>query len=285
MQSRSETFLTLFLAGDADGAAELLAHHPDLGTHCGYEAHPLLRRFVDHNNGHCYKPSHLRIADLLTPSNVRCFREAVVRDEFDVVQNHLRSDTCLIHSEFTAGRGIAQAIHHWKSVMVAELLVDAGGNLEVLTTLGESPLTMQLRFGTVEGVQFLLEKGVNPNHGTGGHMPSHSMGELIELLLAYGWDINNGQMLHDANHGHGKRVETWLTYGANPNLRNRHGQTALHLIAARGTGRDVITMLVESGADINARDDDGNTPLDLARRASTQIAAQQLTKLGADENA
>ena len=263
----------------------MLASHPKLAAHNGYSAHPLLRRFVDYNNGHCYKPSHRCIADLLTPSDVQSFRDAVINDSPDDVQMHLRSEARLIHSEFTAGRGIAQAIHHWKSVPIAKLLIGAEASLRVLTTLGESPLSMQLRFGTIKGVRFLLEAGVNPNHGTGGHVPSHSMAECIELLLAHGWDINNGEMLHDANHGHGKRIETWLRYGANPNSKNQNGQTALHLIAARGKGRDTISKLVEAGADLNARDNHGNRPLDLALRAASQVASKQLLVLGADGNA
>jgi ankyrin repeat protein len=262
----------------------MLNHSPELTIHGGYTAHPLLREFVNRNGGHCYKQAHMRIADLLTPEKVRSFRDAVLHDQFDAVQNHLRSDSNLIHAEFTGGRGIAQAIHLWKSLAVADLLVGAGADLEALTTRGDSPLTMQLRFGTVKGSRFLLDKGVDPNHGTGGHMPSNSMIELIELLLAHGWDINNGQMLHDANHGHGSRVITWLKYGANPDTRNHRGQTPLHLFAARGIGRNAIRSLIKAGANINARDNEGKTPLDLAQLAPRHVAMQELITLRSNRN-
>ena len=249
----TDVFLSLFFKGDVDGAKALLNSYPEVAAHSEYTAHPLLRLFVDQNDGHCHKDSHMRIADLLTPEHVREFRNAILKNRLEDAREKLRSDPKLIHAEFTAGRGIAQAIHHWQDIALGELLTEAGANIESLTTRGESPLTMQLRFGTVEGVRFLLGNGANANNGVGGHMPSAQMDELIELLLAHGWDINNGQMLHDANHGHSKRVQTWLRHGADANLRNSSGQTALHLIASRGTGRDVIRALVKSGAETTSR--------------------------------
>ena len=140
---------------------------------------------------------------------------------------------------------------------------------------------MQIRFGTVEGVRFLLERGAHPNVGRGGHMRTAIMPECIELLLKYGWDINRGQLLHDANHGHGARVVTWLQYGADPNATTEQAQTALHLFAARGAGRDAIRALAAAGADLTARDQAGQTPLDLARQAKRRAAEETLRALGA----
>lgn len=256
-----------------------MASNPSLVKHDGYAAHPLLTAFVNRNNGHCHKQSHLQIADLLIAEEIRPFRDAIMHDMIDDAIRLLRADGNLIHAEFTAGRGIAQAIHHWKSVAMGRILVDAGANIEALTTLGETPLSLQLRFGTVNGVRFLLEQGANPNNGARGHMPTASMAELIPLMLSHGWDINNGQMLHDAKHGHGSRVQVWLRFGADPNSRNADGQTALHLIARTGRGRAAIQALAAAGATIDARDNDGRTPLDWARDASQQTAADELVAL------
>jgi ankyrin repeat protein len=275
--------LALVADGDVQGVAALVKRYPALTNDRSYKAHALLRQLVSLNKGHCYKKLHRQIADVLTPASVRSFREAILNDQVDVVRHHLQADADLIYADFTAGRGIAQAIHHWTSLAVAGLCLDAGADIESLTTLGESPLTMQLRFGTVEGVRYLLQNGANPNNGVGGHMPSDTMAERIELLLAHGWDTNHGLMLHDANHGHGARIKTWLKYGADPNAKNDQGQTALHLIAARGTGRDAIHTLIKAGADPDLRDQDGHTPLDLARAARQQSAAQALMARGANK--
>ena len=64
MDATAESFLQLFADGDVDGAPALLARRPELASHSGTKAHPLLREFVDRNHGHCYRRPHLRIADL-----------------------------------------------------------------------------------------------------------------------------------------------------------------------------------------------------------------------------
>ena len=282
--SATEQLLAIFADGNFEAFQKLLAQHQDLARHDKYSAHFLLREFVNRNNGLCYHDKHLAIADLLTLENVRSFRDSVVKNLLADVERTLAKDPKLIDAEFAYGRGISQAIHHWASVDMGRLLVDGGANLEALTSRGESPLTMQLRFGTIHGVRFLLEQGVNVNHGHGGHMPSKTMVPMIELLLQHGWDINRGQLLHDANHGHGQRVRTWLKYGANPNATRPDGRTALHLLAARGTGREAIRELVEAGANIDALDKLGNTPLDLARQATHKTAANEIGSLGGKTN-
>ena len=43
--------------------------------------------------------------------------------------------------------------------------------------------------------------------------------------------------------------------------------TPLH-VAANGRRREIVDLLITEGADVNAKDDDGATPLDLAERES-----------------
>ena len=164
----NRSFLELFMNGDIDAVKALLEDQPEIASYGGHKAHPLLREFVNRNSGHCYKRPHLLIADLLIPAQVRSFRDAVLEDRINDVRDQLRADPSLASAEFTAGRGIAQAIHHWRSIAVGEFLLDAGADIDALTTvhlIGETPLMMQLRFGTVAGTRLLLERGANPNRG------------------------------------------------------------------------------------------------------------------------
>ena len=290
MESGSdEAFLAVFERGDLEAARAAVESQPQLSGYDGIAAHPLLREFVRRNCGHCYKTAHRAIADLLIPDRVRAFRNAVMADRIEAVRTGLSEDPELVHAEFTGGRGIARAIHHWRSVPVGRLLLDGGADVNALTTVGcagETPLMMQLRFGTVEGARFLLENGAEPNLGGLKHTPSASVAEGLKLLVEHGWDINErvgGRTLlhHDANHGHGKRVRLLLDLGADPNLRNGEGRTALHLVCARGTGAETIRALVEAGADLDVRDHGGKTPLDRAASARGRTAYDALVELGA----
>ena len=282
-------FLAAFRAGDVAAAQDILAVEPAVAAHTDYQAHPLLRACVVDNDGHCYKPAHLAIAELLVPEAVRTFRDAVVADQLDDVRDRLRSDRALVSAEFTTGRGIAQAIHHWRSVAVAGLLLDVGADIDAQTSVhsnGETPLAMKLRFGSEADVRFLLERGADPNRGPIKFMPSASMPALVALLLEHGWNINEGDgqrtlLHHDANHGHGKKVRVLLDFGADPNVRDAAGRAPLHLVAARGTGREAIRALVGAGADVEACDAAGRTPLALARQASRRVAEKELAALGA----
>ena len=283
-----QSFLAAFRDGDVDAAKAILAQEPGLLAHAGYQAHPLLQACVAQNDGHCYRKAHLEIAELLILRTIRDFRDAILGDRLPDVRNQLEDDPPLATAEFTAGRGIAQAIHHWVSTAVAQLLLDRGADIDVQTTVhfdGDTPLSWKLRGGDIEGARFLLERGADPNRGPIKFMPSATMAEAIPLLLGHGWNINEGAgqrslLHHDANHGHGAKVRALLDRGADPNVLDAAGRTPLHLLAARGAGREAIQALARAGADLHVTDDAGHTPLDYARRAQRRTAERELEKLG-----
>ena len=72
-----------------------------------------------------------------------------------------------------------------------------------------------------------------------------------------------------------------LQAGANPNAREGDGQTPLH----RARAAETVTALLDAGADVNARDKRGSTPLHLAAMSATGEAVTALLEAGADPNA
>ncbi len=117
--------------------------------------------------------------------------------------------------------------------------------------------------------------------------------DLLKSFIAKGRDINALQMhrrgmwtpLHwVAQRGLTNGVACLLENGANPNATDDKGQTPLHFIAQKGVGKNQVQLLIEHGADPNARDDSGQTPLDYAKKAKRQTVATYLTELSQKHN-
>ena len=67
--------------------------------------------------------------------------------------------------------------------------------------------------------------------------------------------------------------------GADARVQDDMGRTPLHFAASRSTDPAVITLLIEAGADVNAMDHEGLTPLD---RATDPAIIETLRRAGAE---
>jgi ankyrin repeat protein len=73
-----------------------------------------------------------------------------------------------------------------------------------------------------------------------------------------------------------------LDKGAKVNARAVGGATPLHLAAQEGCS-DAVVILLEKGAKVNARDDNGNTPLKRAELWHKEATAQIIREHGGTE--
>jgi len=95
--------------------------------------------------------------------------------------------------------------------------------------------------------------------------------ELVERLLTttmasvHSVDEHKRSPLHfAAAKGYSEVVEVLLRHGADPNQKDRLGNTAMHL-AACTNHVPVVTLLLRAGTDLTTLDNNGRTPLQLAQ--------------------
>ena len=73
--------------------------------------------------------------------------------------------------------------------------------------------------------------------------------------------------------------------GADVNARAESGETPLHLLARHDDGLSLIHALLAGGAEVNAPDTMGATPLHIASAEINQATVRALLDAGADVNA
>ena len=120
--------------------------------------------------------------------------------------------------------------------------------------------------------------------------------EVVKQHLAAGTDVNvrrlsmNDELkivygetpLHMAvSEGKKETAELLIAQGADVNAKNEGGETPLNLASTK----EVSELLIAEGADVNAKDDDGMTPLHSAAYAGHKEVAELLIVKDADLNA
>jgi ankyrin repeat protein len=129
----------------------------------------------------------------------------------------------------------------------------------------------------------LLEAGANPNDSESlYHSTEHHDIACLRLLLEHGATpaaTNTLKHMLDGEHLEGLRL--LLAAGADPNEVNQRGETALHWAVWRGRGAPVIALLLDSGAALDARRNDGRTAYAMAVHSGQIEVAALLEARGA----
>ena len=175
---------------------------------------------------------------------------------------------------------------------VAELLIDKGAFLDAKDRWGRTPLHIATNKGHKEVVELLVTKGadVNAKEEDGWTPLFRAVGqghkEIVELLIAKGADV-------DAKGDDGRTPLDWavdLGYTEITDLLRKHaGKTseelfALFKAAAKGN-IEAVKQHLDGGADVNAKDGGGWTPLHFAAWFGHTEVAELLIAKGADVNA
>ena len=106
---------------------------------------------------------------------------------------------------------------------------------------------------------------------------------VFALVLAVGI-YADGSLFILAATGTAEEVQSVIRKRANVNARRQDGATPLMLAALSNPNPKVLAVLIDAGANVNARGEDGITPLMVAAESSTPGVIELLIDAGADVN-
>ena len=167
---------------------------------------------------------------------------------------------------------------------IAKYLLESNADTSVQDSSGATPLHEAVRYGNVEIAKALLSSGadVNARDNLGKTpvmliLPKEKTAEIYKLLIAHRADLTQKDMfgdtvLHTAsmlNVGAGT-FGILVDGGADIDARNKEGVTPL-AIAVQKNDLETVKLLTAAGADIHTQDTNGNSPLSIALAGSAEM--------------
>ncbi|KAK7476855.1 hypothetical protein BaRGS_00031937 [Batillaria attramentaria] len=164
-------------------------------------------------------------------------------------------------------------------------LVLAGSDADVRDTKGLTPLHHScISWSTAT---HSVQQGVAQRHG----QYDNPRERVVKILLEYGASLEVGDWekgrkpLHIAcEHGNNDLVKILLDAGASVDAQDNNGRTPLH-VACRYNHVDVMKSLLATESDVDAKDDSGFTPLHLACKHNFPDVTKCLIEAKSDVNA
>jgi len=191
---------------------------------------------------------------------------------------------------------------------VLRLLIDKGADLKAVDVRGSNALHNAAATGNAEMVRLLLDKGIDANTRDKGdgtalqNAASAASPEAIKLLLAkgadpkiantFGGEVKKGPIaltkltpLHlAAPYGPIDQVRALIDAGADINAKDVRGMTPLMLaVASDFADPAIVRLILSKAADVNLKSNVGETALDWAMKFKVPAILDMLRKAGARE--
>lgn len=173
---------------------------------------------------------------------------------------------------------------------IVQLLLEEGARTDIITSEGRSALYKASGTGRDDIAELLLRYGADPTVGRGrfGETTIYKAAwynhlDVVDLLLDFEANVNiqnNAKM--ESYRGIGEKIFHGFVAGLSEKhaIMNAWGKTALHAAAYQGH-EEMVEVLLQAGADLEAAGNDGLTPMYLAAQQKHQSVVQTLLKAGA----
>jgi ankyrin repeat protein len=213
------------------------------------------------------------------------FIAAVKRGDAAVVDAALAAAPRLATARDDAGVSVVCLAVYAAQEEVAQRLRGRRSDLDIFeaSAVGDARRVAQLLDAHPEQLNAFSPDGFHPL----GFACFFGRRELFDLLLSHGADLEaparNAMQVRPIHSAAAQRdaavaldlTRRLLAAGASPNVRQQGGFTPLHEAAIRGHA-EMLTLLLEHGAELDARTDDGKTALDLAREKGRAAVVKML---------